>query len=97
MEDLVQRVLELDEVERVMKWLGSQLDILVFLLAAITENDSRTKGKIYVDDVIVDTSPKVHTERIGFSATAPDEQTPMSITIADFQPSRYSRCIIFLI
>ena len=43
MEDLVQRVLELDDVERVMKWLVSQLDILMFLLAAITENDSRTK------------------------------------------------------
>ena len=43
MEDLVQRVLELDEVERVMKWLVSQLDILVLLLAAVTENDSRTK------------------------------------------------------
>ena len=43
MEELLQRILESNEVERVMKWLVGQLDVLVFLLAAITENDNRVE------------------------------------------------------
>jgi len=40
-EELGQRIFEQDAIERAKEWLAGQLDLLIYLLAALAENDNR--------------------------------------------------------